>query len=1233
MTTTRCTRPIHLAIALLLTPLLAPAATRYVDTFATGAGTGTSWANAYTNLHTALVDAQGGDDVWVAQGTYSPSPASATTSFILKPDLGLYGGFAGNEISVAQRDARRHPTTLNGDIGTPGNVRDNTRQLVIASGATNAILDGFDIRNANASTNHVLGGGSLSGGGLAIAGVPITVRHCDFIANAAGEGGAVYSLAGSTFQNCTFSSNAATANGGAVLSKFGDAAFDNCLFTDNNGGTGSGGAIAMSEQTLTMRHCTIVSNRASFAGYGIYVYNQATALIRNSIFWNDSHSARDYGGGICVRQFGSDTNLHAKLVDVRDSDIRDGFTPPLYGFSSNVITADPLFVNEPGRNLRLQAASPCLNIGNAAASVSPDLDGVARPVGAGVDLGAYEYTAATPPVPAPVTGASASGNVGRVQLDWTNPASVAFRGVLIVRRLASDPVLGLPGNGGLYAAGDHVGNGLVRFAGPTGAQGAAASFTDTNLPPDTAYAYSVFAYDAQTNYAPAVVVTGTTDPPPPPPGDVQALGGNHQVLLTWVNADGAPGVLIVRQQDAAPATAPTDTQHYTVGNALGDGTVVYIGLGTNPVAGAATGWIDTNVANNATYGYRLYTYDSVPNYSEPAEAFGTTDNLPPVDTLTATATDHTARLSWRNPSNAELDGVVILRASDGPPTDGMGPGETAFVGYELFNAVVVYVGSGSNATPGAMSQWRDDGPLSSTSTYYYAVQAYDHALNYADLTQVQATTLADVSPPAAVTGLTATPTGISQITLAWNNPTTPDFHGVLILRKGSAPPAWSPTPRHIYAVNDTTPAGTVIYAGPAFDATPGATNAFVDAAGIYPGQRYDYAVYAFDLEPLYAPRAVANAQPPPLKIVYINHAAHGLNTGTSWQDAYTNLQTALGAATSNSALWVARGTYKPTQTSNRSAVFILKPGLALYGGFAGTESSPRQRRWDEFQTILSGNIGNQASDLDNSERLVLAPATAIGALLDGFILERAHGPLQPGGAMRVDAPITVQNCLFRDNEADAGGAVFNQHDATYRNCRFDSNHAISNGGAVQSDNANPVFVNCLFANNACEMSGGAMSISQQVVTVQFCTFADNSAPQGGNAVYAASFVTATFDNCILADDGDDGGGLLVERPGEDTEATMVEVRYSVVMGDFLDSDQSRSIMNISADPAFVAPVNGDYHLQPTSAAIDAGEPLPVTTVDLDGLGRPAGSGYDMGAYEFGAVPPFVPTGGMLLQVR
>ena len=90
----------------------------------------------------------------------------------------------------------------------------------------------------------------------------------------------------------------------------------------------------------------------------------------------------------------------------------------------------------------------------------------------------------------------------------------------------------------------------------------------------------------------------------------------------------------------------------------------------------------------------------------------------------------------------------------------------------------------------------------------------------------------------------------------------------------------------------------------------------------------------------------------------MNQAAVGADDGSSWGDAYTDLQSALGVVAEGDEIWVAQGVYKPTTGTSRLTSFELDKGVALYGGFLGNESELSQRNDDPASngTILSGDL-------------------------------------------------------------------------------------------------------------------------------------------------------------------------------------------------------------------------------------------------------------------------------------
>ena len=94
-------------------------------------------------------------------------------------------------------------------------------------------------------------------------------------------------------------------------------------------------------------------------------------------------------------------------------------------------------------------------------------------------------------------------------------------------------------------------------------------------------------------------------------------------------------------------------------------------------------------------------------------------------------------------------------------------------------------------------------------------------------------------------------------------------------------------------------------------------------------------------------------------VIYVDQAAPGpLQDGSTWEQAFTDLQVALTAAQTGNQIWVAEGVYTPGPSGNRLSTFLLKNGVAVYGGFAGGESSLEDRDREENPTILSGDIDN-----------------------------------------------------------------------------------------------------------------------------------------------------------------------------------------------------------------------------------------------------------------------------------
>lgn len=267
-------------------------ATRYyVNAAATGSGIGTSWANAFTSLQTALSAAIFGDEIWVAAGQYYPTTSSTrTSSFVLKDGVDVYGGFSGDEATMEQRDVADNPTTLNGDIGEVGEISDNSHNVIRCSNLTTTVaLDGFRIINGNSGASY--GGGAIRVSN-SLNGV-LLIKNCYFFSNrAVNYGGAIYMTNSNvTVRDSEFRGSYAGTKGGAIyILNNGDRStleVTGCNFIGNSAVSAAVLANVDTSTLITIDRCLITNNTSPDSIIDIdhfitaKIYN--TAIIGNSV--------------------------------------------------------------------------------------------------------------------------------------------------------------------------------------------------------------------------------------------------------------------------------------------------------------------------------------------------------------------------------------------------------------------------------------------------------------------------------------------------------------------------------------------------------------------------------------------------------------------------------------------------------------------------------------------------------------------------------------------------------------------------------------------------------------------------------------------------------------------------------------------------------------------------------------------------------------------------------------
>lgn len=264
-------------------------------------GNGTSWADASGDLMAVLAAASPNSEIWVKEGTYLPTTCSdcvfndRNQRFEIPDGVRIYGGFAGSESEISQRDIEAHPSILSGDINEDGTLGNNSFTVVYTKDVSAAtIVDGFVISGGNADQNTAgLGTPPSSGGGWFNLGSTTTgqseptIRNCRFEGNHSwGYGGAMYndgSFNGSAnpiFENCDFIGNTSRFGGGGIYSvgSFeGQASpvFSACLFENNETSESEGGAIFNigAEDGVanpTFSDCTFLNNYAYHDGGAMY---------------------------------------------------------------------------------------------------------------------------------------------------------------------------------------------------------------------------------------------------------------------------------------------------------------------------------------------------------------------------------------------------------------------------------------------------------------------------------------------------------------------------------------------------------------------------------------------------------------------------------------------------------------------------------------------------------------------------------------------------------------------------------------------------------------------------------------------------------------------------------------------------------------------------------------------------------------------------------------------------
>ena len=327
-------------------------------------------------------------------------------------------------------------------------------------------------------------------------------------------------------------------------------------------------------------------------------------------------------------------------------------------------------------------------------------------------------------------------------------------------------------------------------------------------------------------------------------------------------------------------------------------------------------------------------------------------------------------------------------------------------------------------------------------------------------------------------------------------------------------------------------------------------------------------------------------------VVYVNVSASGAKDGTSWKDAFTDLQLAIDVTAEGSEIWIAKGTYRPAGAVPITNGFTLKSNLSLYGGFAGTETSLSQRDVKKNLTTISGDkngdddpADNKKNRTDNAKHTFYAGSAVINTSLDGLTISGGStagstgvNDDRRGGGFLCFGAVAITNCVFRnnygyygggfyprggvanfilkdclltDNTADFGGGMYIvTPGGLVDNCRFEANQSAGYGTGIYIASSGTIIQNSVFESNVMtgttNAGGAGIYMSQSTSSLVNLKFIGNTITGTSGIRGGALFVNscnATISDCEFSDNRATNSGGAVHVNGENVTTKFIGCKF------------------------------------------------------------------------------------------
>lgn len=219
--------------------------------------------------------------------------------------------------------------------------------------------------------------------------------------------------------------------------------------------------------------------------------------------------------------------------------------------------------------------------------------------------------------------------------------------------------------------------------------------------------------------------------------------------------------------------------------------------------------------------------------------------------------------------------------------------------------------------------------------------------------------------------------------------------------------------------------------------------------------------------------------------IFVSKSGDDLNNGHDWDQAFLTISHAISMASKADSIWIAHGSWQVNEP------LLIPENIFVYGGFEGNETALSERTFDGFETVIDGQ--NEYRCIKNQ-----------GYLNDLTVI---NGKAYSGGGL-LNISGTVENCTFYSNFAEYNGGAIKSIGGLISQCNVHNNEADYRGGGIYANDT--LIENCNFFENS-SSDGGACYLSS--ANIFDCEIQNNTASSEGGGIYS---INSAIKECRVA---------------------------------------------------------------------------------------------------------------------